>query len=48
MTKASADKGMPGRCAQGLIDVLEGNYGRGSYQDALRREKGSVREVARR
>ena len=21
------DKGMAGRCAQGLIDVLEGNYG---------------------
>jgi hypothetical protein len=24
---ADPDKGMAGRCAQGIIDVLEGNYG---------------------
>ena len=29
------DKGMAGRCAQGLIDVLEGNYGGDIHENAV-------------
>ena len=42
------DKGMAGRTVQGLIDVLEGNYGGDRDQDALRGKQRGVRQNAER